>query len=828
MSGKLVQYGRRKSTKHNNIPSPSLEPSPKRRKLMADDGDDDDGVRSLSQPTAKSSANVEGKHTNANSHPRTQHTRIIPNSTPATPSPTRTYSSKSKAKGGLPPKAKDGTPPRGLKPEDNLSSNVADVGTFIPTRPNTPTRSPSPATVGHLLRTPSQPKDLSGIFEALSQLSPQPLASPKKSVTKRMLVRSQTEPSSPSSSRAHSSPGPTITPTRSLPNVASTSIQPVQGERPPPSPTPVITNPGIRTYSQSRSFLVALPATMASHHIPAATNSSFDIGDSAALPDDELRESYTDLRTRWGVDHSEDDPHHVPGVTNDLMSITELRSKGESRRFLDEVGYLFEGLLEPDMAVNVRRSSAAEIVQKMCDAEFMRKAKAADFVGHAWDAMRHAGAGDGDKVLNPYLVFFTALVAREKRDVDDLSRKKDFFGVMIRLLQTRKEGDGLGPLDDAHARKSSFAKTERVALSSLRNVIVNKSELLKPYSHLSTRLLASYTLSRITPSSYPDQLFSVVLASLIEELILVRPRLDAYISGLALLPSAAPDIPDLEHIDQCLRILDTFLLGQWAPSLGKSQLNAEQKILCDGLVALSAALASLGSENEQHVACQCLESAFRVLINLSHLNAEWCRLLVTAPLFLPVLVQEIISQFIPTDVVKLETDEVETGAVDSKTNAMDRQCLALALLSNVVFAVEEAKDLLRETILDPACAGGRRCISSCRCTGRTNAIECLVSFFSSTSLKIESPNASELDFFRCHLAALVCLVTVANPTNRGIVLRSLPGSNLTDKTRSLGSSIRLFIEFYAEASTIKPEDKEDGLLRQILLALEALGINHIN
>jgi hypothetical protein len=43
------------------------------------------------------------------------------------------------------------------------------------------------------------------------------------------------------------------------------------------------------------------------------------------------------------------------GLTNDLKSITELRSKGESRRFLDEVGYLFEGM-EPSGGVGVRRA----------------------------------------------------------------------------------------------------------------------------------------------------------------------------------------------------------------------------------------------------------------------------------------------------------------------------------------------------------------------------------------------------------------------------------------------------------------------------------------
>ena len=110
----------------------------------------------------------------------------------------------------------------------------------------------------------------------------------------------------------------------------------------------------------------------------------------------ETQESYTDLRLRWGVDNSSDDdsfapPHpsigpsqpaspsgkrkgkakaeqapavHLPsGMMNDLKSITELRSKGESRRFFDEVGYVFEGL-EKSEAIGVRRSRCVFILSR--------------------------------------------------------------------------------------------------------------------------------------------------------------------------------------------------------------------------------------------------------------------------------------------------------------------------------------------------------------------------------------------------------------------------------------------------------------------------------
>lgn len=128
-----------------------------------------------------------------------------------------------------------------------------------------------------------------------------------------------------------------------------------------PKPIPIR---NIRTYAgSSRSFLVALP-------VPDANPLN------ATEDDTEPHESYADLRTRWGIDMSEDDPQlyytgvptplrHNPsepsllslptGMMNDLKSITELRSKGENRRFLDEVGYLFEGL-DGSNAVGLRRA----------------------------------------------------------------------------------------------------------------------------------------------------------------------------------------------------------------------------------------------------------------------------------------------------------------------------------------------------------------------------------------------------------------------------------------------------------------------------------------
>ena len=145
----------------------------------------------------------------------------------------------------------------------------------------------------------------------------------------------------------------------------------------------------MRTYAgKSRSFLVALPAAQlgVGGRSPSASNGT-GLDESGAYigsqeDDFEIEESYTDRRIRLGIDNSEDDPRPwspppestspskrkgkgkqaeppllpLPnGMMNDLKSITELRSKGENRRFLDEVGYLFEGL-EAGAPLNIRRA----------------------------------------------------------------------------------------------------------------------------------------------------------------------------------------------------------------------------------------------------------------------------------------------------------------------------------------------------------------------------------------------------------------------------------------------------------------------------------------
>jgi len=258
----------------------------------------------------------------------------------------------------------------------------ADTGTDV--EESTPVKSKVQTTYGspHKHKSPSpdfQPgpskpvRNLSGIFDSLTP-STSPSATPTK-LAKRMLARSKTESSIESQSlgkdgvfdRTPSLPAFPSSPSRSTyipPSVPRTSA-PLLSILPSSSKSTTT-----RTYAgKFRSYLVTVP-----------TSNNF--AQSLEEDESETRESYSSLRSRWGVDNSEDDPYPrespsptrsasttseaspsrrgkgrsksnafsirppaLPmGMMNPLKSISELRNKGESRRFLDEVGYLFEGL----------------------------------------------------------------------------------------------------------------------------------------------------------------------------------------------------------------------------------------------------------------------------------------------------------------------------------------------------------------------------------------------------------------------------------------------------------------------------------------------------
>ncbi|KAF5316194.1 hypothetical protein D9619_006277 [Psilocybe cf. subviscida] len=481
--------------------------------------------------------------------------------------------------------------------------------------------------------SPGRPKkparDLSGIFGAItSAQSSSP--SPTK-LARRMLGRSKTETSITNEATADGS----IDRTFSLPSLPSSPSRPVPFSSKSSSALlpvlpPAAESPKTRTYAgKYRSFLVNVPSSSTQQSQILEDENEFD-----------TRESYNSLRERWGVDNSEDDPYPqvspagsftatpdaspsrkgkakatalprpppVPypgGLSNPLKSISELRNKGESRRFLDELGYLFEGL-DRNGGIGLKRASALEICTKLCDSDFARKAKAADLYARTWDLLVESGGGQGeDKILDIIMVFFAALVARDPTSLAELASRPpsepsssstknkheeadhgSFVEVLFAILSSMTpDADPLvvvasrPGVGDTDLKKVGLAKRDRAILTSVYQTIT-KSAIFQPDTPISISLLTSHTLSVLPSSLIPatPNHFSTFLKSLRYSLAPNAAGTGAGTSFSSLAASlalrwtdAAQSVP-LQSVYQHLRLLDAYLLDQWQvpPSEGES------------------------------------------------------------------------------------------------------------------------------------------------------------------------------------------------------------------------------------------------------------------
>lgn len=170
---------------------------------------------------------------------------------------------------------------------------------------------------------------------------------------------------------------------------------------------------------------------------------------------------------------------------------------------------------------------------------------------------------------------------------------------------------------------------------------------------------------------------------------------------------------------------------------------------------------------------------------------------------------------------------------DNEAKILDRLCLSLGLLTNLVQASHSAKDQTRKSRkhnhnrlsefmltlhslagIDPNCRGKRACIQACHCPQHVSALECLVQVYVQQGKDTDAdPGAI---FLRGHVAVLLGIVMRDNKANQRVLLGVLPGSSKQSKLHSLAAQAREFVVFYAgltarlsAAATVKDDDDDE-------------------
>ncbi|KLO12956.1 hypothetical protein SCHPADRAFT_940828 [Schizopora paradoxa] len=662
------------------------------------------------------------------------------------------------------------------------------------------------------------PQNLSNLFDTVFSSSPNPSvsSSPSRSPgkTSRMLGRSKTDSSIESSPSKASSFG-----TRSQSFATSTKSarsQPQSQELLAATSTndhddtPRRANASGRTYAgQSRSFLVAVPVSSLPNHLGE------QVAEFAAN-DEEFRDSYSDLRKRWGIDNSENDAYNEAdpsgsqtpnedNLNNVLFSITDLRSKGESRRFMDEAGYLFDGF-DPSGNLSVWRSAATDLVINLVKPDFFKNAKAADFLGKIWALLRSVGAGDGDKVLDAVLSCFIALLKADSRDVSSLSAKPDFVPACIKLLEAcQDDGDQIGSLDifsNFDLSQMGIKRPEKLMLQRLRTSISQSTFILPHGCEPSIRCLISSTCATVPNKFY--RRIGAIVGSLSREISCLSRRTSAFISGLPLLPEHGWNHEGLclEHASNCLHILDSYLVDlQYGNISDDFDWNPESPdlALSERLVTLITFVNALEMSNSNPpvshtVAVRCAELAFRILINLTNGNKAWCKLVSRNPSLVPQLVRSIMG-FLQA------SSDAKHGKIhqkDDQAAPFDRLCLALGVLTNVIHEEKTLTRQLRKTKYKPTCKKSA-CLNGCNCAEANNGLSCLCTVFSSLSDIEDGYTVSEIQYVKGHMALLLGLL--CNSASDCLdILSYLRGSTNQSKLAHLVETIEDFSTAYKSFS----------------------------
>ena len=157
----------------------------------------------------------------------------------------------------------------------------------------------------------------------------------------------------------------------------------------------------------------------------------------------------------------------------------------------------------------------------------------------------------------------------------------------------------------------------------------------RPLVQISSRLLVSHALAAISPSAHTLSHLPALLHSLHAELHPLPSRVHAYTSGLSLFPPQGPssymDTPSLLHLDNCLRLLDSYLIGSWTipPEDTSSQPASMDQFRDQGnvkaLVALcvSCTIIQLDKDLEEYRPVGMWRSRSLPAVNLSNNCSSW-------------------------------------------------------------------------------------------------------------------------------------------------------------------------------------------------------------
>ncbi|WVF71292.1 hypothetical protein IAT40_006095 [Kwoniella sp. CBS 6097] len=521
-------------------------------------------------------------------------------------------------------------------------------------------------------------------------------------------------------------------------------------------------------------------------------------------------ESYAELRDRFEIDNTT--LERTGSGSGNLMSelllakapqtVSDMRSKGENRRFMDELNYLIEGISDPTSGAAFKRTSAVDILKNMLDEAWLAKMMICGQVETVWESFYGARGEEGAESMDAIcLLFLGVLLRRSKSGLEEIfaSNPQQLAQILFQLLKVRD-----GPLDLVAKWKSN-----KPALK-LRT-IYNQLDLDWTSSESCTRRLASALLySLCHDSTWPD--FQAYLHgeaaltklenALCSEVNLLAIRFDMYEKGLGMLPS--DNYPDFDHLYLLIQIL--YQICERSPELNAHLVN-DHTGLIEALLQATIGTSALVMNREDDVplkTSRCTVRAVELLTSLVHessKNAEKVISIQGGPLALLRLIlhhKELLSPPIWKDEdddmeesIQTEVGEEPTHRDEQAKDDAQNQTFfwaLLALITYVVLSGPESVQAIVNTCIASDCLGRHNCLRKCHCSSAQPIIHHLSVLYAE---HLEQATVANARVTSGHLALLISLLLpTAVQTASTMTIDALPGDTKRDRLNGLLVSLK--------------------------------------
>ena len=286
------------------------------------------------------------------------------------------------------------------------------------------------------------------------------------------------------------------------------------------------------------------------------------------------------------------------------------------------------------------------------------------------------------------------------------------------------------------------------------------------------RGLIMLPLSLLTERALPLTFSKVFVNSLEGDMALLQSRIEAYKTGLSLIPSSARDSPDIRYLDNCFKTLENVLLVR-ASEEARQMFEGIKDRFCKQLVMVCTYCeVNMSQKNESIsdsikictsqsrliawylmkalVYTKCLTSALRLMIGLSA-DKDWSETLLSySGTLMMVFRVAVLGQRTSSNSARGKQPE-DTGT-EFESSGLDILCYTLAILSHLLQAKADSIDLLdiselgqvvycRYSLMNvtlpiafaSGCPRTRHCLTSCRCSDKQNTLDYLVGLYRAQS-----------------------------------------------------------------------------------------------